>query len=132
MYKLKRIAVIVLALALLFLASCSGSAVAGTPAEKIVGKWCYTPNEDILDIVTQVINDPGVYVKLYYEFYEDGTGVTYLSTDDSKMEFTYSFDGETLTINGGDGSFDTRVKLSGNVLSVYDEAVDKYLDMKRQ
>lgn len=100
--------------------------------EGIVGTWKYSPNEVVRDYITDMINDPGVYVDLYYEFYEDGTGVTYLSTDKTKVPLTYSFDGETLTITIGGETFDTPVKLDGDVLSVYDVDAKEYLDMKRQ
>ena len=134
MCKIMRAVSVLLALAaVLCLVSCKGdSVVAGTPAEGLVGKWCYYPNEAVHDIITDVIVDPNVYVKLFYEFYEDGTGVTYLSTDDTKMEFTYSFDGETLTISGKDGTFDTPATLSGNILSVYDLGTKEYRDLKKE
>ncbi|MBE6714747.1 MAG: hypothetical protein E7575_05630 [Ruminococcaceae bacterium] len=101
--------------------------------EGIVGKWMYSQNSEyVQNLVTDIINDPNVYVKLYYEFYADGTGKTYMSTDDYVQEFTYTYDGETLTITGKDGTFDTPAKLKGDILSVYEEFSGEYLDMKRQ
>ena len=135
----KIISVILCIAAVLCFSACAkeeikGKPVAGTPGEDIVGKWKYAPNEDIRDLVTEVLQDPNVYVDLYYEFYEDGTGKTYISTDDAVLEFQYEFDGKVLTIISKDGSFDTPCTLSedGNILSVYDEANDEYLDMKKQ
>ena len=131
----KIIAIILCAAALLTFGACQRkNTVEGTPAEDIVGTWKYSPNEEIRDIVTDVLKDPNVYVDLFYEFYEDGTGKTYISTDNAVMKFEFEFDGETLTIISEDGSFDTPCTLSedGKVLSVYDEANDEYLDMKKQ
>lgn len=136
----KIIAILLCTLAVLCAASCTakeelnGKPVAGTPGEDIVGKWKYSSNEDIRDVITEVLQDPNVYVDLYYEFYEDGTGKTYISTDDTVLEFSYEFDGEVLTIISKDGPFDTPCSLSedGKVLSVYDEANDEYLDLKKQ
>ena len=135
----KIISVILCIAAVLCFSACAkeevkGKPVAGTPGGDIVGKWKYAPNEDIRDLVTEVLQDPNVYVDLYYEFYEDGTGKTYISTDDAVLEFQYEFDGKVLTIISKDGSFDTPCTLSedGNILSVYDEANDEYLDLKKQ
>lgn len=127
--------IIAFILSLLFVAglcSCAKDAEHDTPEEGIVGVWKYSPNEEYRDLITDALADPGVYVDLYYEFYEDGTGKTYLSTDDSVMEFEYEYDGETLVITSKDGSFDTPATLDGDVLSVYDVQNDEYLDMKRQ
>ena len=82
-------------------------------------------------MITDAITDPGVYVDLYYEFYEDGTGKTYLSTDKDPMEFSYTYDGETLTITNSTGSFDTPATLKGNVLSVF-AGNNEWWDLKRQ
>jgi len=112
---------------MIFLVSCGK----GKTPEGIVGVWKFSPNEEYREIITDAITDPRVYVDLYYEFYEDGTGKTYLSTDENVMEFTYVFDGEKLTITNSDGSFDTPVKLKGDVLSVY-AGEEGYLDLKRQ
>ena len=70
------------------------------PEEGIVGVWKYAHNEEYREYITEAITDPGAYVDLYYEFYEDGTGKTYLSTDDNEMTFTYTYDGETLIGEG--------------------------------
>ena len=127
----KTVSIILVLLTVFSLSSCMEFASDVPPEEGIVGVWKYSPNEEYRDIITDAITDPGVYVDLYYEFYADGTGKTYLSTDDNVMEFTYSYDGETLRINGPDGSFDTLVRLDGNTLSVY-SGKDGYLDLKRQ
>ncbi len=127
----KIFSLILVLLAVLSLTSCMEFASDVPPEEAIVGVWKYAHNEEYRDYITEAITDPGAYVDLYYEFYADGTGKTYLSTDDNEMEFTYTFDGETLTITNKDGSFDTPVKLKGNVLSVY-AGDGEYLDLKRQ
>ena len=133
MYNMKKyIAIILSLLFVVGLCSCSGKASYSSPREGIVGVWKYSPNEEYRDLITDALVDPGVYVDLYYEFYEDGTGKTYLSTDDGVMEFEYEYDGEILTIMSGSGSFDTPAILDGNILSVYDVQNDEYLDMKRQ
>lgn len=127
--------IIAIILSLLFVAglcSCGKKYAYDTPEEGIVGVWKYSPNEEYRDLITDAVVDPGVYVDLYYEFYEDGTGKTYLSTDDAVMEFTYEYDGETLIITSNDGSFDTPARLDGDILSVYDVQNEEYLDMKRQ
>ncbi len=129
---MKKILSVILALIfVLSLASCAMKTTYDTPAEGIVGVWKYSPNEELRDYITDAITDPGVFVDLFYEFYADGTGKTYLSTDDKVMEFTYIYDGEVLTITNSDGSFDTPAKLDGDVLSVY-AGDGKYLDLKRQ
>ena len=129
---MKKILSIVLAVFfVLSLASCAKKTTYDTPEEGIVGVWKYSPNEEYREYVTDAITDPCVFVDLYYEFYEDGTGKTYLSTDDNEMTFTYTYDGETLTITNNDGSFDTPAKLDGDVLSVY-AGDNEYLDLKRQ
>ncbi|MBQ2729347.1 MAG: hypothetical protein IJF69_01080 [Clostridia bacterium] len=128
----KTAAIIIAVIFVLSLASCSSKVKYDTPQEGIIGVWKYSPNEEIRDIITDAVTDPGVYVDLYYEFYEDGTGKTYLSTDDNEMTFTYTYDGETLTITSKSGSFDTPAKLDGDILSVYDTGNDEYLDLKRQ
>ncbi|MBE6587423.1 MAG: hypothetical protein E7647_03300 [Ruminococcaceae bacterium] len=126
---MKRIvAVILLVLSVFTLSSCLKDT---SPEEEIVGVWKYAHNEEYREYITEAITDPGAYVDLYYEFYADGTGKTYLSTDDNEMTFTYTYDGETLTITNKDGSFDTPAKLKGNVLSVY-AGDGEYLDLKRQ
>ncbi len=114
------------------LSACAGETVYDTPQEGIVGVWKFSPNEEYREFVTDAITDPGVYVDLFYEFYEDGSGKTYLSTDDNEMEFTYTYDGETLVITSKDGSFKTPAKLDGDILSVYDEIGKEYMDLKRQ
>ena len=99
----------------------------------IVGVWKYSVNDDyVLGLVTDVINDPNVYVSYFYEFYEDGTGKTYVSTDTDVIEFTYVFNGDSITITSKDGTFDTPCKLNGNTLSIYDDITGEYVDMKRQ
>lgn len=123
-------AVIAIILMLSF-ASCKKAPSYDTPEEGIVGVWKYSYNEEYREYVTDAITDPGVYVDLYYEFYEDGTGKTYLSTDENEMEFTYSYDGEVLTIINSSGSFDTPALLDGDILSVY-AGNNEYLDLKRQ
>lgn len=112
-------------------ASCAKKTTYDTPQEGIVGVWKYAHNEEYREYITEAIKDPGAYVDLYYEFYADGTGKTYLSTDDNVMEFTYTYDGEILTITNSDGSFDTPARLDGDVLSVF-AGNDEYLDLKRQ
>lgn len=126
----KILSAVVLILIIFSAVSCGHSY--DTPEEGIVGIWKYAYNGDIRDYITQVITDERLFVDLYYEFYDDGTGVTYLSTDDSKMEFTYIYDGETLTITSDDATFDTPAKLDGDILSVYDSSKDEYLDLQRQ
>ncbi len=112
--------------------ACAQKTEYSTPEEGIIGIWKYSPNEEYRDLITDAVTDPGVYVDLYYEFYSDGTGKTYLSTDDSVLEFEYEYDGETLVIKSANGSFDTPARLDGDILSVYDVQSDEYLDMKRQ
>ena len=126
--------IVCLALSLLFvlsLASCTEKVSYDTPEEGIIGVWKYAYNEEAREYITEAITDPGVYVDLFYEFYADGTGKTYLSTDPDAMEFTYSYDGEVLTIYNSTGSFDTPAILKGDILSVY-AGEDEYLDLKRQ
>jgi hypothetical protein len=127
----KIIALILVLFSVLSLSSCVEFASDVPPEEGIVGVWKYAHNEEYREYITEAITDPGAYVDLYYEFYEDGTGKTYLSTDDNEMTFTYTYDGETLTITNKDGSFDTPAILKGNVLSVY-AGDGEYLDLKRQ
>lgn len=126
----KIVSAIALVIILISAVSCAHSY--DTPEEGIVGVWKYAYNGEIRDYITQLITDERLFVDLYYEFYEDGTGVTYLSTDKTKMEFTYIFDGETLTITNEDTTFDTPAKLDGDTLSVYDSSKDEYLDLQRQ
>ena len=129
---MKRIIAVTLALfAVLSLCSCMEFASDVPPEEGIVGVWKYAHNEEYREVITEAITDPGAYVDLYYEFYADGTGKTYLSTDDNEMTFSYTYDGEILTITNKDGSFDTPAKLKGDVLSVY-AGDNEYLDLKRQ
>ena len=40
----------------------------------IVGKWKYSLNADIRDVLTEVMADTSVYDDVFYEFNEDGTG----------------------------------------------------------
>ncbi len=130
---MKKIIAIFISLLFVFgMCSCAKVTEYDTPEEGIVGIWKYSPNEEYRELITDAVTDPGVYVDLFYEFYSDGTGKTYLSTDDTVMEFEYEYDGETLVIKGDDGSFDTPARLDGDILSVYDVQSEEYLDMKRQ
>lgn len=129
---MKKIIALILTVILSF-GAVACSAPFSEPASGIVGVWKYSANDDyVLDLVTDVINDPNVYVAYFYEFYEDGTGKTYVSTDTDVLEFTYVFNGDSITITGKDGTFETPCKLNGNILSIYDEVTGEYLDMKRQ
>ncbi|MBR4071387.1 MAG: hypothetical protein IKK26_02415 [Clostridia bacterium] len=49
--------------------------------------------------------DDSYFFKVYYQFDEDGSGSTWTENyPDNKFEFTYTFDGETLSISLGDGN----------------------------
>ena len=96
--------------------ACAGSDV--PPEEAIVGKWKYSLNEDVRELLTGVVNDERVLVDVYYEFNEDGTGSTYSSFDDNSQSFTYVYDGETLSLTMGQNSFDTSCTIDGDSMTI--------------
>lgn len=111
--------------ALLVLTSCSKAG-----GGDIVGKWKYSLNSEIRDLLTEVIADSAVYSDIYYEFRSDGTGCTYSTNDSEPMNFTYTFDGTTLHIDSDNGSFDTACTVNGDIMTVTENG-DR-VDFRRQ
>ena len=70
----------------------------------IVGTWEYDNNYGLKDLVSGQIDDAFFY-KVYYKFNYYGKGQTWTSySPDHKAEFTYTFDGSTLTVDLDNGS----------------------------
>lgn len=100
-------------------AALAFTACADNSASKaIVGKWKYSLNDNLRDVITDVIEDERVYVDIYYEFNEDGTGAYYSSIDTDKQIFEYEYDGAILTLTMGNNSFDTSCVIEGNEMTV--------------
>ncbi len=105
------------------LVSCSGKT--GSNKKSIVGTWEYSNHTELKEFLTDIFEDSYFY-KVYYQFDEDGTGKTWLETSsDYKAEFTYTFDGRTLTVTLQDGSVqELECKLSGDYFYVSDGEED--------
>lgn len=96
----------------------------------IVGKWKYSLNADIRDVLTEVMADTSVYDDVFYEFNEDGTGSTYTKNNPEKMEFTYTFDGSKIHIINEYAEFDVSAELNGDTLTVTEN--DNTVKFERQ
>ena len=87
-----RLSSLLMALGFLFcMASCSKTSEYDPSV--IVGTWKFEQNGSIRELITEIIDDSSVYTDIYYEFYEDGTGCTYSTMFDDKIEFSYEYDG---------------------------------------
>ena len=70
----------------------------------IIGIWEYSNHSELKEYLTEQLDD-SYFFKVYYQFDEDGSGSTWTENyPDNKFEFTYTFDGETLSISLGDGN----------------------------
>ena len=96
----------------------------------IVGKWKYSLNADIRDVLTEVMADTSVYDDVFYEFNENGTGSTYTKNNPEKMEFTYTFDGSKIHIINEYAEFDVSAKLDGDTLAITEN--DNTVEFERQ
>ena len=78
---------------------CSVLTACTAPANNsIVGTWEYSNHTELKEYLTDVFDDSYFY-KVYYQFDEDGSGRTWLETSSEyKAEFTYTFDGKTLSV----------------------------------
>lgn len=95
-----------------------------------MGKWKYSLNSDIRDVLTEVMADTSVYDDVFYEFNEDGTGCTYTKNNPEKMEFTYTFDGSNIHIVNGYAEFDVSAKIKGDTLKITEN--DNTVEFERQ
>ena len=96
----------------------------------IVGKWKYSLNADIRDVLTEVMSDTSVYDDVFYEFNEDGTGCTYTKNNPKKMKFTYTFDGSTIHIINEYAEFDVSAKVKDDTLKITEN--DNTVEFERQ
>ena len=87
----------------------------------IVGTWEYSNHSELKEYLTDVFDDSYFY-KVYYQFNEDGTGKTWLETSaDFKADFTYSYDGNTLSVTLYDGTIqELDCELNGDRFTVSD------------
>lgn len=103
---------------MLLLASCGEKA---EPSD-LWGLWKYELNGKYREVITEVIADERVYVDIYYQFNEDGTGRTYASDGSFDREFTYTFSDDTITITSSGYSFEQKCKLTPSTLTIRDES----------
>ena len=96
----------------------------------IVGKWKYSLNADIRDVLTEVMADTSVYDDVFYEFNEDGTGSTYTKNNPEKMKFTYTFDGSTIHIINEYAEFDVSANVKDDTLKITEN--DNTVEFERQ
>lgn len=89
--------------------------------EALVGLWKYELNGEFRDLITSVIVDENVYVDIYYQFNEDGSGRTYASDGSFDREFTYTYSDGVITITSNGYSFNQKCKLKGDRLTVHDD-----------
>lgn len=91
-------------LALIILCSFVGCGKRGS--KDIVGVWMYPNYSEIKDYVTDVITED-IFYKVYYEFYEDGTGCTYIEgreSDPIRLAYSYEADKDLLTFTFENGN----------------------------
>ena len=74
------------------------------------------------DVITEVIVDERVYVDIYYQFNEDGTGRSYASDGTFDRDFTYHYSDGVITITSDGYSFDQKCILKGDTLTIHDDA----------
>ena len=87
---MKRLISILLATVLLF----SFTACSKKSEKNIVGVWMYPNYTEFKDYVTDIITED-IFYKVYYEFYEDGTGCTYIEgEEDNPVRIVYNYDSE--------------------------------------
>lgn len=93
----------------------------------LIGTWEYDNNYELKELVSGQLDDSYFY-KVYYQFNEDGTGATWTSySPDFKAEFTYTYNGSTLTVTLDDGNTESlNIKLHGDYFTVSYE--DEYMD----
>lgn len=81
------------------LASCSDKT-----SPSILGTWEYSNHSELKEYLTDQL-DESFFFKVYYQFNEDGSGSTWTENyPDNKFNFTYVFDGKTLSITLNDGN----------------------------
>ena len=69
------------------LSSCSKNT-----EKSIVGQWMYPNYSEFKEYVTDVIQED-IFYKVYYEFYEDGTGCTYIEGyENNPARIVYKYD----------------------------------------
>lgn len=85
----------------------SGGSSSETRTNPIVGRWKYTDSD---------LGDLGV--SFIYTFNADGTGNYDMSG--TVMNFTYTTDGNRITITYDSGPFETEYEINGNILNVKD------------
>ncbi len=75
--------------------------------ESIIGKWMYPNYSEFAEYVTDVIEED-IFYKVYYEFYGDGTGCTYIEGQENNpvMIKAYKYDpaNDTLTFTYDNGN----------------------------
>ena len=87
---MKKFISILLAAVLLF----SFTACSKKSEKNIVGVWMYPNYSEFKDYVTDIITED-IFYKVYYEFYEDGTGCTYIEGEENNpIRIVYSYDSE--------------------------------------
>lgn len=88
--------------------------------DNIYGTWKYELNGEHREAITEVIVDSYVYVDYFYDFNEDGTGAAYSSMSKSKMEFTYTCFDNVISIDYGEGPFDTKCEITKKSLTIFE------------
>lgn len=127
---IKKIICVFVTAALLFSLSSCGERE--TDGESIVGLWKYELNGKYRDAITEVIVDERVYVDIYYQFNEDGTGRSYASDGSFDRDFTYVYSNGVITITSDGYSFDQKCKLGKDTLTVHDDIENEDVVFIRQ
>lgn len=117
---MKRIIFAVITVLSILLCSCGSALINEKVSDNndIYGTWKYELNGEHRTAITEVIVDSYVYVDYFYDFNEDGTGAAYSSMSTGKMEFTYTFFDNVISIDYGEGPFDTECELTQKSLTI--------------
>lgn len=99
---MKKVLALLLAAVLLFsFAGCSKKV-----DKNIVGVWMYPNYSEFKDYVSDIITED-IFYKVYYEFYEDGTGCTYIEgheNDPVRIVYNYDPSNDILTFTFENGN----------------------------
>ena len=126
---MKKLICFIAAFSLLFAFSSCGKKTTG---DDLVGLWKYELNGKYREVITEVIVDERVYVDIYYQFNEDGTGRSFASDGSFDREFTYRYSDGVITITSDGYSFDQKCTLRKDTLTVRDDETGEDVVFERQ